>query len=133
MQVKDVMIHEVTTVRPEDPLRDAAQKMKALAVDPLPVWNGCELVGMLTRERITQEAARVGLAAGMKPVRDAMIPEVVAAFEDEDIGDAVERLAGEKGRELPGLIVLNRSRHLVGIVARSDLERRSAPAMNENR
>jgi CBS domain-containing protein len=46
MQVKDVMTLEVEVINPSDTIEDAAAKMRALDVGPLPVCDGDQLKGM---------------------------------------------------------------------------------------
>jgi CBS domain-containing protein len=127
MQVKDVMVHDVSTVRPEDTLRTAAEKIKSLGLDPLPVWDGCKLIGMLTRTKIQEQAVKSGLAAGTVPVREAMIPGIVFCYDDEDVREAARRCADPSATGLPGLLVLDRSRQLVGVVSASDLSSGTPP------
>ena len=60
MQIKEIMTRKVEVVHPEATLWEAAQKMAALDVGPLPVCNGDELVGMLTDRDITVRATAEG-------------------------------------------------------------------------
>lgn len=48
LRVKDVMIHDLITVSPEDPLRDVAATLLARRVHRLPVVEGGRLVGIVT-------------------------------------------------------------------------------------
>jgi CBS domain-containing protein len=73
---------------------------------------------MITDRDITIRATAQGRDAKATPVRDVLSPELVYAFEDQDLEDA-ERLMQEKQiRRLP---VLSRDQQLVGIVALADV------------
>src|SRR6266446_3005731 len=99
MRVSEVMTRGVECTRPDATLREAAARMKALDVGPLPVCDNDRLVGMVT-------------------VRDVMTPEVVYCFEDALVGDAALLMQQKQVRRL---VVLNRDKRLVGIVSLGDL------------
>jgi predicted transcriptional regulator len=122
VQLKDIMLHDVARVRPEDALREATEKMKSLAIDPLPVWDGCGIVGMLTSQNIQKTVAKAGLAAGSVSVHDAMTQEVVRSYEDQDMVEAASLLEKSDGSELNGLLVFDRSEHLVGFARSTDIK-----------
>ncbi len=60
MQVKDLMTLDVEVVRPDTPLREAAEKMRSLNVGVMPVCDGTKLLGMLTDRDITVRATALG-------------------------------------------------------------------------
>ena len=118
MQLKDIMTPGAEVIAPEASIYEAAEKMSHRDIGPLPVCDGTRLVGMLTDRDITVRA----VAAGRNPlttlVRDVMTPDVVYGFEDEEVQDAAHLMAQYQIRRLP---VLNRNKHLVGMVALGDL------------
>lgn len=118
MKVQEVMTRGVECTRPEASLREAAEKMKALDVGPLPVCENDRLVGMLTDRDITVRATAEGLPPGLGQVRDVMTPDVVYCYEDQDVEEAV-RLMEEN--QIRRLVVLNRDKRMVGIVSLGDL------------
>jgi len=118
MQVKEIMTHQVEVVHPEATLREAAQKMAALDVGPLPVCNGDELVGMLTDRDITVRATAEGRDPKTTRVYEVMTPEIIFTYEDEDVGLAAQLMTEHQIRRL---VVLNRDKRLVGIVSLGDL------------
>jgi CBS domain-containing protein len=118
MQVKEVMTRGVECVPPDCTLQEAAQKMKALDVGPLPICDNDRLAGMLTDRDITVRAVAEGLDPRTTRVRDVMTPEVVWCFDDQDVEEAA-RLMKEK--QIRRLLVLNRDKRLVGIVSLGDL------------
>lgn len=118
VQIKDIMTRNVEVVHPEATLREAAQKMAALDVGPLPVCSGDQLVGMLTDRDITVRATAEGRDPKTTKVHDVMTPEIVYAFEDEDVSEAARIMAEQQVRRL---VVLNQSKQLVGIISLGDL------------
>ena len=119
MQVRDVMTKGAECVRPDDTLQEAARRMKALDVGPLPVCGDNDrLVGMLTDRDIVVRAVAEGLDARTAKVRDAMTEGVTYCFEDDDVAEAA-RLMREN--QIRRLVVLNRNKRLVGIVSLGDL------------
>lgn len=117
MQLKDIMTPGVEVIAPEASIYEAAEKMSHLDIGPLPVCDGEHLVGMLTDRDITVRAV-----AGRDPlttlVRDVMTPDVVYGCEDQEVEDAARLMEQYQIRRL---LVLNRNKQLVGMVALGDL------------
>jgi CBS domain-containing protein len=118
MQLKDVMTKQVEVVHPEATLWEAAQKMAALDVGPLPVCAGDQLIGMLTDRDITVRATAEGRDPKTTRVHEVMTPDVLYAFEDQDISEATWLMTEYQIRRL---VVLNRAKQLVGIISLGDL------------
>jgi len=119
MKLKDIMTRGVECVRPTDSLQEAARKMRDLDVGPLPVCgDNDKIVGMLTDRDITVRATAEGLDPKTTKVQDAMSEDVVWCFEDQDSEDAVNLM---EEREVRRLLVMDRDKRLVGIVALGDL------------
>ena len=118
MQIREVMTKGVEVVRPEETLQNAAQKMKSIDVGPLPVCDGERLVGMITDRDIIVRATAEGRDPKTTPVKDAMTPEVVYVFEDQDIEEAASLM---KERQIRRLVVLDRNKKLVGILSLGDI------------
>lgn len=118
MQVKELMIREIETVSPDDSLLDAAEKMKSLDLEPLPVCEDGKLVGMLTEEGVRESAARLGLGAGSHTVREVMTTNIASCREDEDARQAAQTQQNNPAtRNCRGMLVLDQKGALVGIVA----------------
>jgi len=118
MQLRDIMTPGVEVVNPEATLQEAAEKMRRLDVGPLPVCDGDRLVGMLTDRDITVRAVAEGCNPTTTTVREAMTPEIVHCFEDQDVQEAARLMAQYQIRRLP---ILNRNKRLVGMVSLGDL------------
>lgn len=121
MQVREVMIPIAGHVDPDDSLRDAAEKMKALNLNPMPVVDAGKVVGVLTEQGMIERAERDGLAVGSQLVRDAMSTDVVCCSADEPIESALERIDKSRTARAP---VVDSAGHLVGIVSAIDLRKR---------
>lgn len=124
MKVSEVMTPFAESVHPDDLLRDAFEKMKALDLDPMPVTEGDRLVGIMTSAEVAAKAAESGLSTGKVPVRDVMsgVPTCIRA--DEDVDRALQAmLAGGESGGFGRLPVVDSSGNLVGTVAREALKR----------
>ena len=118
MQVRDVMTHGVECIPPDATLQEAAQRMEALDVGPLPVSEDGRLVGMLTDRDITVRATARGLDPKTTTVRQVLTPRVLYCFEDQDVEDAARLMEAQQVRRL---VVLSGDKWLVGIVSLGDL------------
>jgi CBS domain-containing protein len=118
MQVKDIMTAGVECVSPGDTLQEAARKMKSLDVGPMPVCgDNDKIVGMLTDRDITVRATAEGKDPKTTKVQDAMTEDVIYCFEDQDVKDATKLM---EDRQVRRVLVMNRDKRLVGIVALGD-------------
>ena len=118
MQIKDIMTREVEVIHPDATLEEAAAKMEAFNVGSLPVCDGARVLGVITDRDITVRATAVGGDPTMTRTRDVMTTQVIYGFEDQDVTDAAQLMNEHQIRRL---IVLNRDKRLVGIVALGDL------------
>jgi CBS domain-containing protein len=119
MLVSNVMTRGAECVRPTQSLQEAAQRMKALDVGPLPVCGDHDrLVGMLTDRDITVRAVAEAYDPRTTTVHEVMTPDVVYCFEDQDVQEAARLMREHQVRRL---VVLSRDRRLVGIVSLGDL------------
>jgi len=119
MKVSEVMTRRVECVRPDDTLQHAARKMRDLDVGPLPVCGDNDrLAGMITDRDVTIRAVAEGWDPKQKRVSDVMSEGVVYCFDDQDVEEASRIM---KERQIRRLVVLNRDKRMVGIVALGDL------------
>ena len=93
MQVNELMTRDAVCTHPDATLQEAALRMKTLDVGSLPVCDNDHLVGVLTDRDIAIRSVSEGHDPRKDRVRDAMTPEVVYCFEDNDISEAA-RLMG---------------------------------------
>ena len=118
MQLSEILTRNVETIGPDTSAREAAQRMRSMDVGSLPVCDGRTLLGMVTDRDLAIRVLAEGRDPNATPVRDAMTPDVTYAFEDDDVQRAADLMKEQQIRRLP---VLDREKHLVGIVALGDI------------
>lgn len=118
MKLNEVMTRDVDVIYPDATLQEAAGRMKSLDVGSLPVCDGARVLGMITDRDVTIRATAAGQAPGSTKVRDVMTPDVVYAFDDQDVKEAAKLMAEHQIRRL---VVLNRDMRLTGIVSLGDV------------
>jgi len=118
MKVQEVMTHSVVVIDPDSTLDDAAKKMQELDIGVLPVIENSHLVGMLTDRDITVRSVGAGHDPRHCKVRDAMTPETIFCFEDQDLTEAAHLM---KQKQVRRLLVLDHDKQLAGIVSLGDL------------
>jgi CBS domain-containing protein len=117
MKVSEAMTRDVRVASPEETLQKAAQTMASLDAGVLPVGENDRLVGMIT----DRDIAIRGIAKGKGPkakVRDVMTEDVKYCFDDQEIEEVTRNMADIQVRRLP---VLNRDKHLIGILSLGDV------------
>jgi CBS domain-containing protein len=122
VKVSEVMTPYVATISPEASVREAAQLMRELDTGSLPVCEGGRLLGMVTPKDLAVRATAEGRDAESTLVMDVMTPDVLCCYGEDDVQDA-KRLMEES--RLGRLVVLDEDRRPVGVVALSDIARRS--------
>ena len=118
MLVRDAMTPEAAVVRPDATLAEAAETMRAQNVGSLPVCHGERLVGMLTDRDVTVRATAAGRDPKTVRVSEAMTPEIVYCFDDQDVREAAGVMERHGVRRLA---VLNRAERLVGVISLDDI------------
>jgi CBS domain-containing protein len=118
MKVNEVMTREVEVIHPTATLAEAAEKMKQLNVGPLPVCDGTKVLGMVTDRDITIRATAAGQDPNKTNVQNVMTEDIVYVYDDQDVEDAAKLMAEKQIRRV---VVLNRDKRLVGIVAMADI------------
>lgn len=122
-KLKDIMTPYVESVAPEATVQDAAIKMKDLNVGAIPVCDEGALVGMLTDRDMVVRVLAEGRDYKDVTVSEAMTPDIVYCFEDDDTEKASQMMADRQIRRLP---ILSRDEKLTGIVALADLATRGS-------
>lgn len=119
IKLKEIMTPNVVVVNSDDTLQSAARKMKERDIGFLPVCDGQRLVGTLSDRDITVRAVAAGHDPKATPVREFATPQTVWCFDDEDVGEAAQKMQENKVRRL---MVLHRDdKQLVGVVSLGDL------------
>ena len=92
MKISDVMTPEVEVVNPDDSLRTAAELMANHDSEALPVGENDRLIGAITDHDITIRAVAEGRDPEKTTVRQAMCPDVLYCFEDEDVAEVSQKM-----------------------------------------
>ena len=120
MKLSEVMTRDVQIANPDDTLAEAALRMTDHEVGALPVCNGRKVLGMITdRDLVVRGIAR-HLDPETTQVQRCMSEGVLWCYEDEDISEAARKMAEQQVRRL---IVVDRDKNLVGMVALADVAR----------
>ena len=119
MKISDVMTREVRTVRPDQPVSEAASFMLNEDAGSMPVTEGDRLVGMITDRDIAVRGVAKGHGPDT-PVRELMTSGVICAREDDDVSEIARKMSEEQIRRLP---VTDDQGRLCGIVSLGDLAR----------
>ena len=119
MKVSEVMTRDVQTVRPDQPVQEAASFMLSADAGSIPVTDGGRLIGMITDRDIAVRGVAKGYGPNT-PVRDLMTNDVVCAREDDDVEDVASKMSSAQVRRLP---VIDQQQRLCGIVSLGDLSR----------
>lgn len=121
MKLKEIMTQEVEIVHMDDSVRTAAEKMRYRDIGFLPVYDGEQLIGVLTDRDIVIRVMAEGVDPKKSLSQDWITQPVVCCYEDQDVDEAA-RLMEE--HQIRRLVVLGRDDdHIVGVVSLGDLAR----------
>ena len=133
MKVSDILRVKgstLFTVRPEDPLSEAATTMSQHDIGSLVVMEHGELVGMLTFREVIQAVVRNDGAFGSQAVRSVMDDHPLTCTPDTEIDEVRRMMLGRHARYMP---VLN-GRQLMGVISFYDVAKTVVDAQDfENR
>ena len=122
--IERVMSRDVEVVNPEDTLVEAAEKMRALNVGPMPVCDGDRLVGLITDRDIVVRAVALGHDPSSSKVSDIMSGDVHWVTQDTSIDEASRIM---KEHQIRRLLVVDKDSHkLMGIVSLGDLSQEAS-------
>ncbi|HEX5391822.1 MAG TPA: CBS domain-containing protein [Rhodocyclaceae bacterium] len=117
MKVSQAMTRDVHLASPDQSISDVAKIMADFNVGALPVGENDRLVGMITDRDIAIRAVAKKLSLDTK-VRQVMSGDVKYCYEDEEISHVAENIGDVQLHRLP---VVDRQKHLVGIIALADI------------
>jgi len=119
MKVSEVMTRDVQTVRPDQPVQDAASFMLSTDAGSIPVTDGDRLIGMITDRDIAVRGVAKGYGPET-PVRELMTGDIICARVDDNVEEAATKMSEARVRRLP---VIDSEDKLCGIVSLGDLSR----------
>ncbi len=119
MKLKQIMTTNIATIHPNDTLQIAARIMRDRDVGFLRVYEGTELLGVLSDRGIVIRAVAEGMNPTAMLTKHLVTSPVVSCFEDQSVDDAAQLMHENQVRRL---VVLDRkTKQLVGIVSLGDL------------
>ena len=119
MKVSEVMTRDVQTIRPDQPVQQAANFMLSADAGSIPVTEGDRLIGMITDRDIAVRGVAKGHGPDT-PVRELMTNDIVCARIDENCEEVANKMSEAQVRRLP---VIDEQQRLCGIVSLGDLAR----------
>jgi CBS domain-containing protein len=117
-KVREVMTDRPRCVTLETPISEVAQLMESEDVGSLPVLEGDELAGMITDRDIVVRVIAQGKDPRGMPVREVASRELVTVYADDDLSNALKKMASQQVRRLP---VVDDDNRLVGVLAQADV------------
>jgi CBS domain-containing protein len=117
-KVRDVMTDRPRCVTLETPISEVAQLMESEDIGSLPVLEGDQLAGMITDRDIVVRAIAQGKDPRGMPVREVASRELVTVYADDDLSNALKKMASQQVRRLP---VVDEENRLVGVLAQADV------------
>lgn len=119
MKVKEVMTRDVEIIQPNDSLQMAAQKMRDRDIGFLPVYEGDELIGVVTDRDLAIRAIAGGMDSKAILGREIVTSPVVYCFDNQDVEEAARLM---RQNQIRRLLVLDRSDNRpVGVISLGDL------------
>jgi len=119
MKVSEVMTRDVQTIRPDQPVQEAASFMLSADAGSVPVTDGDRLIGMITDRDIAVRGVAKGYGPDT-PVRQLMTDDIICVLENDDVDDVASKMSEAQVRRLP---VIDDQQRLCGIVSLGDLSR----------
>lgn len=117
MLVRDIMQPTSEVVHLDQSLLDAGIRLQQAKLAALPVVDGDEIVGLLTRRAIEDKVISLDNDLANTAVRDHMSAEIAFCHDDESV-ETARRLMDEGGHSR--LLVIDRQGRLCGIIAAGD-------------
>jgi CBS domain-containing protein len=117
-KVREVMTDRPRCVTLETPISEVAQLMESEDIGSLPVLEGDQLAGMITDRDIVLRAVAKGKDPRGMPVREVASRELVTVYADDDLSNALKKMASQQVRRLP---VVDEENRLVGVLAQADV------------
>lgn len=118
MLVKEIMTRGVEAISPDATVVDVAKKMRSLNIGSLPVREGDEVLGIVSKKDIVYRCIAEDWDAGTTAVSEIMTTELAACCEDSSIEEAAQIL---EDKQLHRLLVLDSDDNLCGIFSLSDI------------
>lgn len=118
-KIRQVMTPAPETIQADRPASEAAKKMKEADAGMIPVMENGNLLGTVTDRDIALRVVAEGRDPQSTTVGEIASRDIVTVQPDEDLDDALQKMAKHQVRRLP---VVEDGR-LIGVVAQADVAR----------
>ncbi|HEV2262738.1 MAG TPA: CBS domain-containing protein [Candidatus Rubrimentiphilum sp.] len=123
-RASDIMTTDVTVIREEETLRDAAQRLAQGNIGALPICDDQKHIkGMLTDRDIVVHVVARGKDPSQTRARELEMGEVVSVRPDDSLEHVEDLMAQHQIRRLP---VVDDG-EVVGMISQADIARNAAP------
>jgi CBS domain-containing protein len=119
--VRETMSPDPRSVSPEQQVTEAARLMRSEDVGSLPVVEGERLVGILTDRDVALRVVAEGKDSNATTVGDVLSSDPVTVTPEEDLDEALTKMARHQLRRLP---VVESDGRLVGVLAQADVAKK---------
>ena len=128
MKVYEAMTKKPVTVQPNSSVQDAAKIMSEKKIGSIIILGNGELSGILTERDLVRKVLARGKDPKSVKVNEIMSKPVVRIDEDSDLLDASELM---KKKNIRRLVVVDKTKKLVGILSTNDMARVMRRAIEE--
>lgn len=125
MRVREVMHPKAKVINFEHTVEEAARLMEQEDCGSIPVEKNDKMIGMVTDRDIAIRVVAHGKDPKRTRVQEVMSEGINYCYEDDDIRDVSQKMAGRQVRRLP---VVNKDKRLVGMVSLSDIANKGQDA-----
>ncbi len=109
--------HDVLTVRPDQPVSEAIEKMEELSAGTSVVVEGGEVVGIISERDVFRKVILKGQSIDDVKVQDIMSTDLTTITPETSLDDCMQLMTNKRIRHLPVL----RDKALCGIVSIGDV------------
>jgi CBS domain-containing protein len=107
----------VVTVRPDQTVKDAVERLAENRIGALVVIDGLKPVGVFSERDLVNRLAQNGARAYQFPIREVMTSPVISGLPTDTIDETLQVMTRKRIRHLPILM----DGELVGVVSLGDL------------
>jgi CBS domain-containing protein len=118
MLIKEIMTMGIETIESNMNICSAAKKMKSLGIGALPVQQGNQIVGIISKKDIVNRCVAEECDPMATEVSEIMTTEIATCWEDETIEEAAAIL---EQNQLHRLLVMSDENEPVGMVSLGDM------------
>ena len=109
--------HDVLTVKPDQPVKDAIEKMETISAGTVVVMDGGKVVGIMSERDVIRKVVLKGANLADVKVQDIMSESLTTVAPDTSLDECMQLMTEKRIRHLPVL----RDNQLTGIVSIGDV------------